>query len=128
MARSRMTQVAEQLLQQSRSGKVTWEQVENRENAFKVAFPDTTLVVSRWSPLRGSSWTMVRDLSRTFGVDVAVYKLELLDEANEVVDVLLGIPGQVAYRMLRDTFALAHGHASHTEENIDKVMEYLRET
>jgi hypothetical protein len=128
MAKSRMTQVAEQLLQQSRSGKVTWEQVENRENAYKVAFPDMTLVISRWSPLLGSSWTAVRDLSRTFGVDMAVYKLELLDESNNVVEVLLCMPGQTAYRTLRDTFAQAHGQVTHAEENIDKVMEYLRET
>ena len=128
MAKSRMTQVAEQLLQQSRSGKVAWEQVENRENAYQVAFPDTTLVISRWSPLGGSSWTAVRDLSRTFGVDVASYRLELLDEAGAVVESLLAVPGQVIYRTLRDTFALARGQVTHAEENINKVMEYLRET
>ena len=128
MPKTRMTQVAEHLLQQSRAGKVTWEMAESRENGYKVAFPDTTLVVSRWSPLRDSSWATMRDLSRTFSVDVAVYRLELLNEAGEVVESLLGIPGQIAHRALRDTFALAQGQVTHAEENIDKVLEYLRET
>jgi hypothetical protein len=128
MPKSRMTQVAEHLLQQSRAGKVAWEMAEIRESAYKVAFPDTTLVISRWSPLRDSSWATMRDLSRTCSVDVAVYRLELLNEANEVLETLLGIPGQIAYRTLRDTFALARGQVTHAEENIDKVLEYLRET
>jgi hypothetical protein len=123
-----MTQVAEHLLQQSRAGKVGWEMSETRQNAYKVTFPDTTLVISRWSPLRDSSWATMRDLSRTFCVDAAVYRLELLNAANEVVETLLGIPGQIAYRTLRDIFALAQGQVTHAEENIDKVLEYLRET
>ena len=128
MPKSRMTQVAEHLLQQSRAGKVGWEMSETRQNAYKVTFPDTTLVISRWSPLRDSSWATMRDLSRTFCVDAAVYRLELLNAANEVVETLLGIPGQIAYRTLRDIFALAQGQVTHAEENIDKVLEYLRET
>ena len=128
MPKSRMTQVAEHLLQHSRAGKVGWEMSETRQNAYKVTFPDTTLVISRWSPLRDSSWATMRDLSRTFCVDAAVYRLELLNAANEVVETLLGIPGQIAYRTLRDIFALAQGQVTHAEENIDKVLEYLRET
>lgn len=127
MAKSRLVQVAEQLLQQSRAGKVTWQTVENRESAYRVSFPDATLVVSRRSPLRDSPWAPVRDLSHSFGVDVASYRLELLDQANQVVESLLAVPGQSTYRILRETFARAQSQVSHAEENVDKVMQYLSE-
>jgi hypothetical protein len=127
MANLKMLQVAEQLLQQSRAGKVAWAPAETRENAYQVAFPDTTLVISRWSPLRDSPWATVRDLSNCLGVDVASYRLELLDAGSQVVETLLAVPGQTAHRTLRQIFARAQAQARHAEENISKVMEYLRE-
>jgi hypothetical protein len=123
-----MAQVSEELLQQTRAGRVAWEIVPGRENAYQVTFPDTTLVISRWSPLRNSPWATVRDLSNSFSVDVAAYRLELLNESHEVVEALLAVPGQAAHRWLRETFALAQGQVSHSQENIDRVLEYLRGT
>jgi hypothetical protein len=128
MVKSKMVQIAEQLLQQSRAGKLAWEPAEGRGNAFKVSFPDTTLVVSRCSPLRDSPWATVRDLSHSLGIDVASYRLELLDADNHVLETLLALPGQTAHRTLRQLFARAHTQATHSEERINKVMEYLRET
>ena len=128
MVKSQMAQVAEQLLQQSRAGKVAWEAAPGRESAFQVSFPDTILVVSRWSPLRDSPWSTVRDLSKSLGVDVASYRLELLDADRQVVEILLAVPGQTAHRTLRQVYARAHSQVSHAEESINKVMEYLRET
>jgi hypothetical protein len=128
MATSRMYQVAEELLQQTRAGKINWAAAEGRKDAYKVVLPNTTLVISRWSPLGGSPWAAVRDLSRSFSVEVAAYRLELLNGSNEVVETLLAVPGQSAYRVLRETFGLAQQRASHTEEKIDQVLEYLRQT
>jgi hypothetical protein len=128
MTKSQMVQVAEQLLQQTMAGKVVWEAAEERENAYKVSFPDTTLVVSRRSPLRDCRWSTVRDLSHSFGVDVASYRLELLDGDRQVLETLLAVPGQAAHRTLRQLYARAHSQVSHAEEKISRVMEYLRET
>jgi hypothetical protein len=123
-----MHQVAEQLLQQSRAGKINWAAAEGRKDAYKVVLPDTTLIISRWSPLGSSPWATVRDLSRSFSVDFGAYRLELLNESNEIVETLLAVPGQSAYRVLRDTFELAQSRASHREDKIDQVLEYLRQT
>ena len=128
MAKSRMHQVAEELLQQSQAGKINWTAVEGGRDAYKVVLPDTTLVVSRWSPLGNTPWATLRDLSRSFSVDFGAYRLELLNESNEVVETLLAVPGQSAYRVLRETLGLAQQRANHTEEKIDQVLEYLRQT
>jgi len=128
MAKSRMHQVAEELLQQSRATKINWTATEDRKDAYRVVLPDTTLVISRWSPLGNTSWAAAQDLSRSFSVDFGAYRLELLNESNEVVETLLTVPGQSAYRVLRDTFGLAQQRANQTEEKIDQVLEYLRQT
>jgi len=129
MAKSRMHQVAEELLQQSRAGKINWTAVEDRRDAYKVVLPYTTLVISRWSPLGNLSWDALRDLSRSLSVDFGAYRLELLNESNEVVETLLAVmPSQSAYGALRETFGLAQQRAHRTDEKIDQVLEYLRQT
>ena len=128
MTRSSMDQLSEELLQQTREGKVAWEEVEGGQDAYRVAFADITLIVSKWAPLRHSSWQPLRDFSNSFNLDIATYRLELRNDAGEVEESLAAIPGQAAYRVLREVFALAHHQASHTERNIDKAIEYLRGT
>jgi hypothetical protein len=129
MAKSRMHQVAEELLQQSRAGKINWAVAEDRKDAYKVVLPDTTLIISWWSPLGNLAWAAMRDLSRSFSVGFGAYRLELLNESNEVVETLLAVvPSQSAYGALRETFGLAQQRAHHTNEKIDQVLEYLRQT
>ena len=128
MTESRIDQLCEELLQQSQEGKVAWEEVEGLEYAYKVRFPDLTLVVSSWAPLRNCSWQPVRELSNSLNLDIATYRLELRDAAGEVTETLLVVPGQTNYRLLREVFALAHRQASHAEKNMDKALEYLRGT
>lgn len=128
MTESRMDQLCEELLQQSGEAKVPWEEVPGREYAYKVSFPDITLAITSWSPLRDAPWRPLRDLSNSFKLDLATYRLELQNDAGQTEETLLVIPGQANYRVLRDLFRLAHQQAGHSEKNIDKALEYLRGT
>ncbi|MDA1219241.1 MAG: hypothetical protein O2909_07350 [Chloroflexi bacterium] len=128
MAKARINEVAEELLKQALADKINWKIVEGRENAYQASFPDTSLVVSRWSPLHNSPWATVRDLSNSFSPDVATYRLEVLNDSGEIVESLLTLPGQFAYRNLRKVFELAKRQTSPTEESIDRVLGHLRQT
>lgn len=128
MPKARINEVAEELLKQSRADKISWQLVEGKENAYQSFFPETSVVVSRWSPLHNSPWATVRDLSNSFSQDVATYRLEVLNESGEIVESLLTLPGQFSYRNLREVFKLAERQASPTEESIDRVLEHLRQT
>ncbi len=123
-----MTQAAEELLQQSRADKVRWEVVEGRKHAYKVAYPDTTVIISSWSLPRDVAWDPISDLATSLNLGVSTYRLELLDSTGEVDEALLAIPGQAVHKTLRDVYDLAHRQASPAEGNIDKVLEYLKGT
>jgi hypothetical protein len=127
MAKARINEVAAELLQQARAGKITWQVVEGRENAYQASFPDSSVVVSRWSLLHNSPWTTLRDLSNSFSPDVATYRLEVLNGSSEIVESLLTVPGQSVYRNLREVFDLAKGQTSPSEESINRVLEHLRQ-
>lgn len=128
MAKARTNEVAAELLKQARADKISWQIVEGRESAFQASFPDTSLVVSRWSPLHNSPWATVRDLSNGFSPDVATYRLEVVNDSGEIVESLLTVPGQYAHRNLREVFDLAKRQTSPTEESIDRVLGHLRQT
>ena len=128
MAKARINGVAQELLKQARANKISWQIVEGRNDAYQASFPDTSLVVSRWSPLQNSSWATLRDLSNSFSLDIATYRLELLNESGEVVEALLTLPGQFAYQNLRAVFDLAKQQSSPTEESIERVLKHLRQT
>ena len=128
MAKARINGVAQELLKQARADKVSWQIVEGRNDAYQASFPDTSLVVSRWSPLQNSSWATLRDLSNSFSLDIATYRLELLNESGEVVEALLTLPGQFAYQNLCAVFDLAKQQSSPTEESIERVLKHLRQT
>ena len=128
MANARINEVAGELLKQARADKISWQIVEGRDDAYQASFPDISLVVLRWSPLQNSSWATLRDLSNSFSPDIATYRLELLNESGEVVESLLTLPGQFAYRNLREVFDLAKRQSSPTEESIDRVLKHLRQT
>ncbi len=127
MAKARIIQVVEELLIQSRVDKINWEIVNNRETAYRTSFPETALIVSRWSPLHNALWAQVRDLANSISLDLATYRLELLNDSGEVLESLLTIPGQATYRRLREVYRLAHRQASHSEKSIDQVLQHLRQ-
>ena len=128
MAKARINEVAEELLKQARADKISWQIVEGRDDAYQASFPDTSLVVSRWSPLQNSSWATLRDLSNGFSPDIATYRLELLNEYGEVVESLLTLLGQFAYRNLSEVFDLAKRQSSLSEGSIDRVLKHLKQT
>jgi len=128
MAKTRIIQVVEELLTQTRGDKINWEIADNRETAYRTSFPETALIVSRWSPLHNAPWAQVRDLANSISLDLATYRLELLNNSGEVLESLLTIPGQATYRHLREVYQLAHRQASHSEKSIDQVLQHLRQT
>ena len=128
MTKSRINQVAEELLIQARADKITWEIVDNQETAYRTSFPETALIISRWSPLHNAPWAPVRDLANSISLDLATYRLELLNDSGDVVESLLTIPGQASYRRLREVYQLAHRQASYSEKSIDEVLQHLRQT
>lgn len=128
MAKARIIQVVEELLTQTRADKINWEIADNRETTYRTSFPETALIVSRWSPLRNAPWTQVRDLANSISLDLATYRLELLNDSGEVLESLLTIPGQATHRRLREVYQLAHRQASHSEKSIDQVLQHLRQT
>ena len=128
MGKARINQVAEELLLHARADKIKWEIVDNQETAYRTSFPETALIVSRWSPLHNAPWAQVRDLANSISLDLAAYRLELLNDSGDVVESLLTIPGQATYRRLREVYQLAHRQASYSEKSIDEVLQHLRQT
>ena len=128
MPKSRMTQVAEELLQHSGSDNVAWEAVEGRKYCYKVAYPDTTVIISSWSLLQDVAWNPISDLAANFNLSIGTYRLELLDSAGHVDGALLAIPGQAIHQTMRGIYESAHRQTSPAEANIDKVLEYLKGT
>ena len=128
MGKARINQVAEELLIQARADRIKWEIVDNQETAYRTSFPETALIVSRWSPLHNAPWAQVRDLANSISLDLAAYRLELLNDSGDVVESLLTIPGQATYRRLREVYQLAHRQASYSEKSIDEVLQHLRQT
>lgn len=127
MAKASINQVAEELLKQARADKIKWEVIDDRETAFRTSFPETSLIVSRWSPMHNAPWAEVRALANSISLDLATYRLELLNDSGEVLESLLTLPGQAAYRHLREVYQLAHGQASYAEKNINEVLQNLRQ-
>ena len=126
MSRPKIRQLLDELLKQTKADTISWEPVESQKDSYKASFPGTSLIVSRWSALRNSSCAMVTDLSKSFSVDINTYRLELLEGDDQTVETLLTVPGQSAYRALRETFNLAGQQASQADKSIDRVLGHLR--
>ena len=73
MAKARINEVARELLNQAQADKISWQIVESRVDAYQASFPDTSIIVSRWSPLKNSYWATLRDLPNTFSLEIATY-------------------------------------------------------
>ena len=66
--------------------------------------------------------------ANSISLDLATYRLELLNDTGEILESLLTIPGQASYRRLREVYQLAHRQASYSEKSIDEVLQHLRQT
>ena len=104
MAEPRMLELAKELLERSRKGEVNWEDAHS--GAFKVRFPDISLVVFRLS-----------------GTD---YLLHLENEKGQVINRIYGYLGTPEYEILQEMYDLARRGSLDFESSIDKAFEYLR--
>ncbi|MDA1219242.1 MAG: hypothetical protein O2909_07355 [Chloroflexi bacterium] len=105
MTESKMLELAEEVLAQSKAGKVKWEEITNTD-AYGVKFPDIGLGIVR--------------------ISGAEYLLQLRDIGGKLLDSLSGRRGSEEYNMLQEIYNLARGEALSVEENIDKALNYLK--
>lgn len=111
MPKSRMLELAEELLSRSKDGKVLWEK-RPLVDSYEVKFPDISLVISRV----GSSYIL--NLVNAQGTTIESLVSER--RATPAVEVINYFP------LLKEIFELAQHQAQNVEENIDKALEYLR--
>ena len=109
MPESRMNEVAQALLSQSKDHEVSWEET-TRRGSYRVVFPDVVLIVSRTYPTLEDS-----DLS-----------LELMGETGRVVDSLHTKPEDDMHPVLSQIFNLAEQDIR--DYGINKALGYLKRT
>lgn len=109
MDESRMNEVAQALLSQSKDNEVVWEE-SSRKGSYRVVFPDVVLTVSKTYPSSEES-------------DVT---LELMNETGRVVDSLSTYPDNDMHSILSQIFELAEQHVRDT--GINKALGYLKQT
>jgi len=108
MPESRMTEVAQELLSNSRDHNVAWEDGATR-GSYRVFFPDVVLTISRIYPsLEESS-----DL-----------RFELMNDTGRVIESLDTTPEETMHSVLSEIFDLAEQHVRDT--GINKALNYLK--
>lgn len=105
MAESGMLQLAQELLANSKAGKMKWETYGS--DTFKVDIPDMSIMISR------------------VGSD---YSFRLENNNGVVLDRLYGHLSQDVsqFEMLEEMFKLARGQFLDVEGSIDKALQYLK--
>jgi hypothetical protein len=111
MSKSRMLELAEELLRRPKDGKVFWEK-RPLLDSYEVKFPDISLVISRL----GSSYIL--NLVNAQGTTIESLVSER--RTTPAVEVIHYFP------LLKEIFELAQHQAQNVEENIDKALECLR--
>ena len=106
MDKTHMIGLAQELLQRANSGKIDWE-VGPMRNAFGVALPDMSIMITRDGPL---------------------YILSLLAEGKTAIDRLYSSkPFEPEYHLLQKIYDLARGKtAPQQRETVAKAMGYLK--
>ena len=105
MVESRMAELAEELLNRSKAGKVEWEEGPFR-NSYSVKFPDIEIVISR---------------------EGEFYVLNLVNDKRTITASFTPATHDTsASEMLRDVYELARSKVLNTPTSIDKALEYLR--
>jgi hypothetical protein len=108
MSESKMIEVAKELLQRARVGKVDWEKTSSND-LLRVKFPDVELRIYR---------------------SANIYTLALLNQAGTEVDNIIALPSRDAptHAILQEIFNLARNQILDVESNINKVLDYLKES
>jgi hypothetical protein len=105
MVESRMLELAEELLNRSKSGKVKWEEGPFR-NSYTVKFPDIETIISR---------------------EVDFYVLNLVNDRRTITASLTPPTRDASVNeVLREIYDLARSKVLNTPNSIDKALEYLR--
>ena len=110
MPESRMNEVAQELLSQSRDHNVTWEDSATK-GSYRVFFPDVVLVISR-------SYRSLEESSNLL--------LELMNDSGRVVDCLDTTSEEAMHSVLSEIFDLAEQHVRDT--GVNKALDYLKRT
>lgn len=127
MAKMRMIEVAEQLLDRAKAGTVAWQR-EFGNQRYLLGFPDMAIAISRLSwlpgpPLPPPGLPTLPDLRSlgTYG-----YKLELLDENGGLIESLAATVGDPEHRVLKEIYDVAEVGERSIDESIDKALSYLK--
>lgn len=107
MSESKMIEVAKELLQRARAGKVDWEKTSSND-LLRVKFPDVELRIYRLGSIG--------------------YNLSLLNQAGREVDSLQASRNAPAHAILQEIFNLARSQVLDVEGNVNKVLDYLKES
>ena len=111
MPESRMEEVATELLRQSNSQNVNWEETIRRFShgeSYRVIFPDVALIIDRIPSLD----------------EEPTLTLSLVGETGREVDSLSTGPSHPMHSTLSDIFDLAEQHVR--DSGINKALEYLK--
>ena len=107
MPESRMNELAQSLIGQSKEGKIDWESTGARAS-YRVIFSDVILTISR----------VYQDIGETSDL-----RLELMNETGRVINLLETAPEDSMHSLLAQIFDLAGRHVR--DAGIDKALEYL---
>ncbi|MDA0264175.1 MAG: hypothetical protein O3A93_10315 [Chloroflexi bacterium] len=108
MPESKLDEVANKLLGQSKENKVNWEDTGKR-GTYRVFFPDVALAITKVYPSSEDSELC----------------LELMNESGSVIDYLETAPGDRYHSLLSQIFDFAQQHVR--DAGINKALEYLKE-
>jgi len=112
MTKSSINEVAKELLERSKAGKVRWEEtlgLDGRNN-YRVFFPDLSLRISR---------------SGRDDEDEFYYELILTSDSGRTLDTLEPSQDQDMHQILSEMFILAEAYIH--DSGISKALEYLKD-
>ena len=114
MPESRINEVAQALLSQSKDHEVAWEESSKR-GSYRVVFPDVVLAISREDGIYEERGDIKQGI---------LYKLELMNETGRVIETLDSKPEDTTHTILGQIFDLAEQHVR--DRGIDKALGYLK--
>ena len=134
MATSRIVEVADQLLQRAKAGKVPWQKADGKDT-YLVSFPEISLGISRlsWLPGPPPAPPGLPSLPDLRSISAYGYRLELFDESGAMIGSMAATGGDPQHKVLREIFELAEGTCevpegkeSDLEVGINKALEHLK--
>ena len=109
---SKMVELAGQLLDSARAGKIKWAQGVG-SNSYSANFPDVSLAITR--------------PETTHQNDVRRYNLKLLNNNGEMIECLsANVLTEEVFNVLEEIHDLARHYVLDFDGNIDKALDYLR--